>query len=118
DRHLDVAGSLVDSRATFAQRLKALPGIFAFYAWWYPTRYFGFNIWPKYASHGKLAKYLRYAERQTGRLSRAIFHGMMVHQAKLQRRQAFLSRIVNVGMELFAMTCAIKQVERLRKAGH
>lgn len=107
DKHLSVAGSFIDKKVSIVNKMLALPKIGLFYAWWYPTRWLGWSLWPKYARYGKLAKHMRYVERTTRKLARSIFHGMMIHQAKLEKKQAFLFRIVEMGAELFAMSATI-----------
>jgi hypothetical protein len=42
---------------------------------------------------------------------------MVVHGARLERKQAFLFRAVDVAMELFAMTASICRAHRLRELG-
>ena len=61
------------------------------------------------ASFGELAAHLRFCERTARKLARAVFHGMVVHGPKLERKQAFLFRLVDICNELFAMTAAILQ---------
>ena len=46
------------------------------------------------------------------RLSRAVFHAMIVHGAKLEKKQAFLGRIVDIGTELFMMSAACVYAKR------
>jgi hypothetical protein len=43
---------------------------------------------------------------------------MIVHKAKLQRRQAFLFRTVDVAMEIFAMAACISRVRTMREENH
>jgi len=117
DKHLEVAGALVDPKASVSDRLAALPKIAAFYAWWYPTRWIGWGRWPRFASYGDLATHLRFAERSGRRLARAVFHGMTVYQARLQRKQAFLFRTVDVANELFAMTVAVARADAMARSG-
>jgi len=117
DKHLAVAGPLVDHKATFGQKLAALPRIGLFYAWWYPTRWLGWGLWPRYSAYGKLAKHVRFADRSSRKLARSVFHGMAIYQAKLERKQMFLFRAVDVAMELFAMTAVCARAKRMRLEG-
>ena len=99
-----------------AEKAQALPQIAAFYASWYPSRWVG--GFQSFSEFGDLAFHLRFVERSTRRLSRQIFHGMMVHQAKMQNKQAFLFRIVDIANELFAMAASIARANAMRRAGH
>lgn len=116
DRHLQVAGPLVDPQVGWSERLRALPRIALFYAWWYPSRWLGWGRWPRFRDYGKLATHLRFAERASRKLARSVFHGMLVHRAGLERRQAFLFRAVDIAMELFVMTAAVRRARVLEVA--
>jgi hypothetical protein len=43
-----------------------------------------------------------------------LFYAMMRHGAKLERRQAVLARLVDIGAELFAMVAACAKAQSLR----
>ena len=112
DKHLQVAGDVVMPGKSLGERLNGLVRSALFYGWWYPTRWIGWSVWPKYAGFGPLAKHVRYVERASRRLARSVFHAMVRFGPKLERRQGVLFRIVDVGAELFAMaaTCARAQM--------
>ena len=114
DKHLEVAGALIDPEKPLADKVAELPKIASFYGTWYPTRWLGWGQWPRYQEFGELAGHLRFVERNTRRLSRQIFHGMIVHQAKLQNKQAFLFRLVDIANELFAMAASVARVQGMR----
>lgn len=114
DRHLAVAGDLFNSKVSLSKKLAALPGILGFYARWYPGRFVGRGQLPQFREFGPLSGHVRYAERATRRLSRAIFHMMARHGPKLEKRQALLFRAVDVGADLFAMSAAICRAQALR----
>jgi hypothetical protein len=118
DKHLQVAGAMIDPEKSVAEKLAEIPKMTSFYASWYPTRWLGWAQWPRYQEFGELAGHLRFAERNTRRLSRQIFHGMIVHQAKLQNKQAFLFRLVDIANELFALASSVSRAQALREAGH
>src|SRR3954447_1351010 len=118
DKHLQVAGAMIDPEKSVAEKLAELPKMASFYASWYPTRWLGWGQWPRYQEFGELASHLRFVERNTRRLSRQIFHGMLVHQAKLQNKQAFLFRLVDVANELFAMAASVARAHAMEEAGH
>ena len=114
DRHLAVAGDLVNTKFPLSKRLAALPRILGFYARWYPGRFVGRGQLPQFREFGPLSRHVRYAERATRRLSRAIFHMMARHGPKLEKRQALLFRAVDIGADLFAMSAAICRAQALR----
>jgi hypothetical protein len=114
DKHLQVAGALIDPRRGAAERRAALPGAAAFYAAWYPLLWLKGLVAPgRFGEFGLLAPHLRFVERSARRLARASFHGMLVYRARMERKQAFLFRSVDIVMELFAMAAAVSHAARL-----
>ena len=117
DRHLQAAGPMADPRSTMGQKVSALPKMLSFYAWWYPTRWLGWGWWPRYSEFGALATHLRFVDRMSRKLARGSFHGMLVYQAGLQNKQAFLFRLVDVASELFAMAASVSRAKALADTG-
>jgi alkylation response protein AidB-like acyl-CoA dehydrogenase len=114
DKHLEVAGALIDPRQSATEKRAALPRVAAFYARWYPLLWLrGLATPARYGEFGPLAPHLRFVERSARRLARATFHGMLVFRAGMERRQAFLFRTVDIAMELFAMAAAATHAARL-----
>src|SRR5262249_9684185 len=66
-----------------------------------------------YAEFGELATHLRFVERSSRKLARSTFYGMSRWQGKLERKQGFLGRIVDIGAELFAMSAACVRAQML-----
>jgi alkylation response protein AidB-like acyl-CoA dehydrogenase len=116
DRHLAVASDLFDAKLSRKKRAAALPRFVGFYSTWYPTRWAGWGRWPRFSEFGPLAGHVRYLERTTRRLSRAIFHLMATHGPKLEKRQALLFRAVDIGADLFAMSAAVSRAAGMRRA--
>jgi alkylation response protein AidB-like acyl-CoA dehydrogenase len=118
DHHFKTAFNIVNPEATGQQRLEAFGRAARFYPFWYPSRWVGKGMLPSYGEFGRLAKHLRYAERQTRHLGRAIFHAMVRFGPKLERRQAVLFRAVDIGAELFAIAAACVRARMLATKGN
>ncbi|MET0415229.1 MAG: acyl-CoA dehydrogenase family protein [Actinoplanes sp.] len=105
DAHLSVAGDIIDPEAGLSRKAKAGARAGAFYAKWLPTLAVGRGQDPRgYGEFGPLAAHLRYVERASRKLARSTFYGMSRWQGKLERKQGFLGRVVDIGAELFAMS--------------
>ncbi|HET9554775.1 MAG TPA: acyl-CoA dehydrogenase, partial [Anaeromyxobacteraceae bacterium] len=100
-----------------AKKLAALPRIAGFYAAWYPGLWLRGLFAPRHGEFGRLAKHLRFVERASRKLARSVFHGMVVFGPKLEKRQGFLFRCVDVANELLAMAASCSRAEALRRAG-
>ena len=117
DPHMKRGFKILQPETPTGEKLAAAAKAGAFYAAWYPSRYVGWSRKPAYGQFGKLSKHMAFVERTSRRLSRSIFHAMMRYQAKLERKQAVLFRIVDIGTDLFAMSSAITYATSLAKNG-
>ncbi|WP_269939808.1 acyl-CoA dehydrogenase family protein [Arthrobacter sp. HY1533] len=115
DAHLAAAGDLASTTATLAEKGKAAMEASGFYAKWLPQLVVGKGLDPRsYSDFGPLAKHLRFVERESRKLARQTFYAMGRWQGKLEYKQAFLGRIVDIGAELFAISACCSRAEMLR----
>ncbi|MET7935773.1 acyl-CoA dehydrogenase family protein [Streptomyces sp. NPDC005322] len=123
DAHLSVAGDLIDPDKSLADKGKAAAKAGGFYARWLPGLVTGPGQLPRsYAEfhpegHRDLSPHLRYVERSARKLARSTFYAMSRWQGRMETKQGFLSRIVDIGAELFAMSAACVRAEMLRARG-
>jgi len=113
DQHLSVAGGLIDPEVDLAGKAKAAASAGRFYARWLPKLAVGKGHAPtSFDEFGSLATHVRFVERASRRLARSTFYGMARWQGRLERKQLYLGRIVDIGAELFAIsaTCARTQM--------
>ncbi|MEW6636253.1 MAG: acyl-CoA dehydrogenase, partial [Actinomycetota bacterium] len=105
DEHLRVAGGLISPDLPLKDKLSAFPRIARHYASWYPRLWTAWKA-PSYEEFGELSRHVRFVERSSRRLARSTFHAMVRFGPKLERKQAVLFRLVDIGAELFAMSAA------------
>ena len=114
DQHLQVAGDILDAETALKDKAQSAVTAGAFYAKWLPKLAVGEGHKPRaYDEFGELATHLRYVERSSRRLARSTFYAMTRWQAKLEQRQSFLGRIVDIGAELFAISAAVVYAETI-----
>ena len=118
DAHLSVAGDLIDPDATLGDKARAGAKAGGFYAKWLPKLVAGPGQLPTaYAEFGALATHLRYVERGARKLARCTFYAMSRWQGRMETKQNFLARIVDIGAELFAMSAACVRAQQQAAAG-
>ncbi|HSN68346.1 MAG TPA: acyl-CoA dehydrogenase family protein, partial [Thermoanaerobaculia bacterium] len=115
DPHMKRAGVILQKDAAPAAKAAAGAKAGAHYALWYPSLYTGWSRKPSYGEFGRLAPHMAYVDRTSRRLARSIFHAMMKYQARLEKKQRVLFRIVDIGTDLFAMAATISYATALTK---
>jgi hypothetical protein len=108
DQHLQVAGDILEPGGDLKAKAQAAVRAGGFYSRWLPQLVVGAGQNPRsYDEFGDLARHLRYVERSSRKLARSTFYAMGRWQAKLEYKQAFLGRIVDIAAELFAIASAV-----------
>jgi alkylation response protein AidB-like acyl-CoA dehydrogenase len=113
DPHLSRAGAMVDPKAKTGDKLKGALSLSGHFAGWYPQLITGWGHWPRFASYGRNAAHMRFVERAARKLGRTLFYAMARFGPKLEKRQAVLFRLVDVGAQLFAMSAACVRAKQL-----
>ena len=114
DQHLSVAGGLIDPEVDLAGKAKAAASAGRFYARWLPKLAVGKGHAPtSFDEFGSLATHVRFVERASRRLARSTFYGMARWQGRLERKQLYLGRIVDIGAELFAISATCVRTQML-----
>lgn len=123
DAHLKVAGDIIDPDKPLSAKAKAGATAAGFYAKWLPKLVAGPGQLPRTygdfhpTGHADLSGHLRYVERASRKLARSTFYAMSRWQGRMETKQGFLGRIVDIGAELFAMSAACVRAEHLRAEG-
>ncbi len=117
DPHMKRGYKILLPETPTGEKVAAAAKAGAFYATWYPTKYMGWSRFPKHGDFDRLGTHMGYIERQSRHVARSIFHAMMRFQAKLERKQMVLFRIVDIGTDLFAMAASITYAMMLHKQG-
>ncbi len=115
DQHLAVAGDILEPETALGDKAKAAVAAGKFYTRWFPQLVVGEGLKPgSFSEFGELAGHLRYVERASRKMARSTFYAMGRWQAKLERKQTVLGRIVDIGAELFAISSAVVYAQTLQ----
>ncbi|MGI8749489.1 MAG: acyl-CoA dehydrogenase family protein, partial [Thermoleophilaceae bacterium] len=111
-----VAGDILDPDTEIKDKARSAVAAGAFYGKWLPQLATGKGQDPRsFEEFGDLAKHIRFAERGSRKLARSTFYGMSRWQAALEKRQAWLGRIVDIGAELFSISSAVVYANTLAR---
>jgi alkylation response protein AidB-like acyl-CoA dehydrogenase len=116
DTHLKIGAPMLNTQLPMNDRARAGLKATGFYALWYPrlwSRLIAESTLPLDGWDSRLAKNVRWAERTSRRMARALFHAMGLHGPKLEREQILLGRFVDLGTELFAIAAACSRAQAL-----
>ena len=123
DAHLSVAGDLIDPDKSLSDKAKAGANAGGFYARWLPKLVAGPGPTPALVRRvppGRPRRPLRPPALRRAlarKLARSTFYAMSRWQGRMETKQGFLGRIVDIGAELFAMSAACVRAELLRTTG-
>ena len=116
DQHLAIAGDIIEPDVAIGDKAKTAVKAGGFYAKWLPKLAVGQGTTPtSYDEFDDLAKHLRFAERNCRKLARSTFYGMSRWQGKLEKKQSFLGRIVDIGAELYGIASACVYAQTLQQ---
>ena len=107
DPHLKLGGPVLNTTLPMKVRAKAALKSGLTYAWWYPSLWIPAftagtsKVDPAFRSD------LRKMRNLSKKLARKLFHAMLRHGPKLDKKQVLLGRFVDIGAELFAQTSSI-----------
>jgi alkylation response protein AidB-like acyl-CoA dehydrogenase len=107
DQHLQAAGGVLDPETAIAEKARDAVKAAGFYAKWFPALVTGEGQKPgAYSEFGPVAHHMRYVERASRKLARSTFYLMGRYQARLEQKGHELGRLVDIGAELYAISCA------------
>lgn len=108
DPHLKLGAAMFNSKLPFKDRARTFLRAGRHYALWYPAKWMPFSDHAtENLLHPALARPMRDVRRLSRKLARGTFTAMLLHGPKLEREQLVLGRLVDIGAELFALSCAV-----------
>ena len=114
DTHLKVAGDLIDPKTTDGAEARG-PGALGALLRHLVSHGSGSAsaAGSATASSAPLATHVRFVDRASRKLARTLFHCMVRFGPKLEKRQAVLGRLVEIGAELLAITAACSRAQAM-----
>jgi alkylation response protein AidB-like acyl-CoA dehydrogenase len=103
------------TKKSLGQKIQAGFKALGFYALWYPKQLFGKLFTSSYSNMGPLGKQFTYIEGTSHQLARLLFNYMARYREKLEPRQHILSRLMEIGTDLFVMSATCSYALHLQK---
>jgi hypothetical protein len=83
DKHLQVAGAMIDPKIGAGGKLAAMPKILGYYAGWYPPLWLkGITSRTQFGDWGRMAGHMRFIERNCRKLARSSFQSSSCRRTK------------------------------------
>lgn len=117
DPHLQKAGKAIDPDADIGDRAVDAVGLGAHMAGWFAGNVAGWSRWPRHSDFGPLSDHIGFAERRARKLARSLAYAMGRYGGGLEKKQAVLGRVVDIGAELFAMAATCSHAVKLAEQG-
>ena len=116
DAHMRLIGGLLDPRQSLVQRLATALAACGRYAVWYPQQWLSVG-WCSTGTQAPrpLGGHLQFVKRTSHVLARTLFHSCVRYQTKLAYRQQRLSRLVDIGAELFAIVATCSKAQSMTR---
>lgn len=112
DPHLKVGAPVLNSTLPIGTRILAAIKAGWHYGLWYPTLWLP-TLRGASTAGVEFRSEARRIRSQSKKLARTLFHAMLRHGPKLEKKQAILGRFVEIGAELFAQAAAIGYANQL-----
>ncbi len=103
DPHLRRAGAMFDKKTPLFAKMAIAGKATAHYVPWYAGQWMPRGLAIPSGTPAELVPHMKFVGRASRKLSRAIFHSMVRFGPKLEKKQALLGRIVDIGVDLVAM---------------
>ena len=117
DPHLKIAGIALNSERPWSERLKSALHAAGFYLFWYPKQWLPVGGAAPEGLHPQLAGHLSDVASLSRRMARTLFHQMVIHGVKLEKRQVQLGRLADIGADLFAIAASCAYAQKLLNEG-
>ena len=116
DSHLGKIKYFMDPEIPVFRKASAAISVSFGYMTWY------LQLWlPSFGGGFKLSRpldeHMRFVQAAAKRLARELFLKMALYQQKLAQKQNVLNRFVDIGADLFAISCACSYADSLHKKG-
>ncbi|MBI2813549.1 MAG: acyl-CoA dehydrogenase family protein [Opitutae bacterium] len=117
DPHLKVAGIALNSERPWGERIRSALHAAGFYLFWYPRQWWPFGGAAPAGMHPRLAGHMTEVAGLSRRLARTLFHQMVLHGVKLEKRQVQLARFADIGADLLALAATCVYAQKLLRDG-